>query len=111
MVNKAEQWAKRVSDAEAHAQNVYNDEVARLERQIKATDSREAREITHVEHQVERDAGFAALHLRHLEHVIEREADRVGRAYDRLAQKQLNGASEQSPISRIDDADAAGCGP
>lgn len=96
MVNKAEEWANRVADAEAHAQRVYNDEVARLERQINVTDDREAREVKHVEHQVELDAKFAGWHLRHLEHVIEREADRVGRAYDRLATKQQNGASPEA---------------
>lgn len=95
MTTEVDKWAKRVTDAEDHAKRVYQDEVERLERQIKATDRREEREIKHVEHQVEIDAAFAVHHIDHLKAVIDHEAERVARAYNRLDKLADKGASEE----------------
>lgn len=96
MAESMERWEKKVSDAEEHAQRVYADQVERLEKQIEATDSKEAREVKHVEHQVELDAAFAAHHVEYLAKVIEHEAKKVDDAYARLAEKSEKGESEKA---------------
>lgn len=89
-------WEKRVADAEEHAGRVYADEVKHLADQIDATDKKEAREVERVEREVERDADFAAHHVEHLGKVVEREVEKVNCAYDRLAKKAADGASQDA---------------
>lgn len=95
MADKAAEWEKKVVEAEEHASKVYEDEVARLEKQVEGTDKAEAREVKHVEHQVEVDAYFAKHHLEYLEKVVLSEAKRVDRAYAALAEKQEKGDSDK----------------
>lgn len=96
MTESIERWEKKVADAEEHALRVYDDEVKRLEKQINATDSKEAREVKHVEHQVELDAAFAKHHVDYLARVVEHEADKVDRAYAKLAEKNEKGESDKA---------------
>lgn len=113
MATKAEEWEKKVSEAEEHASHVYVREVEHLERQIEATDKHEAHEIEHVEHQVERDVKFAEHHVEYLRKVIDREIKRVDRADAKLEKKVTEGASEKSieraaahAVNVEDDAEA-----
>ncbi len=96
MAETVERWEKKVADAEEHALRVYDDEVKRLEKQIEATDSKEAREVKHVEHQVELDALFAKHHVDYLARVVEHEAKKVEHAYALLAEKSEKGESDKA---------------
>lgn len=93
-VESIDRWEKKVEHASERAQNVYEKQLRRLEKQIAATDEAEAREIKRVEDRVDRDVRFAEHHLEYLARVVEREAEKVTRAYDRLAEKAAEGASE-----------------
>lgn len=96
MADTTDKWQRKLDDSIGHAQNVFEHEVERLQKQAEKTDSAEAREIKHVEKQVARDARFAAHHIQYLENVISHEANRVDKAYDRVARRKAKGASDES---------------
>ena len=96
MAEKAAEWEKKVVDAEKHASKVYEDEVARLEKQVEHTDKAEAREVKRVEREVALDAAFAKHHIEYLEKVVLHEAKRVDHAYAVLAEKQEKGESDKA---------------
>lgn len=96
MAESIERWEKKVADAQEHAGKVYEDQVKRLEKQIEAMDSKEAREVKRVERQVELDAAFAAHHVEYLAKVVEHEAKKVDRAYAKLAEKNEKGEDDKA---------------
>ena len=90
MAEKAAEWEKKVVDAEKHASKVYEDEIARLEKQVEHTDKAEAREVKRVEREVALDAAFAKHHIEYLEKVVLHEAKRVDHAYAVMTQRFQN---------------------
>lgn len=96
MTETIERWEKKVAAAEEHAENVYADQVKRLEKQIEASDSKEAREVKHVERQVELDALFAKHHVDYLAKVIAHEVKKVEGAYAKLAEKSEKGEDDKA---------------
>lgn len=84
MAESTDWWQKKLDDTIGHAQKVFEKEVDRLQKQVENTNSAEAH------------------HIQHLENVIAHEADRVDRAYGRIAKRKEKGASDE-PVQPADE--------
>ncbi len=96
MVESVAKWQQQVADAQERAAKVYNEEVERLQKQIDATDSKEAREVQRIAREVDLDAKFAARHVQHLENFVAHEITKVEHAYASLEEKAAKGESEHA---------------